>query len=94
MDDDFPTSSAPQYSVGEVVKYFDTYLKKDVTGVIVGKERPLGFNIYTVRSRYDGRESRMLTHNLLSVKGILQTIYRPLLSDDMNTYVEIKICLK
>jgi hypothetical protein len=69
MDDDFPNSSAPQYFVGQVVKYLDTYLKKEVTGVIVGKERTLGFNMYTVRSRYDGRESRMFTHNLLSVKG-------------------------
>ena len=64
-----PSPAVPQYRTGSVVKYFDNYEKKTVTGIVINSERPLGYTIYTVKSRYNGRIDRMFTHNLMPVKG-------------------------
>jgi len=39
--------SAPQYSIGQTINYFDYYLIKNVVGVVIDKERPRGQHLHS-----------------------------------------------
>ena len=40
--------------MGQLVRFHDHNYKRNVTGIVTFCERPLGYNVYTVKSRVDG----------------------------------------
>lgn len=67
--DSFPSSSIPKFRVGQLVRFYDRYYKRHVTGIVTFCERPLGYYVYTVTSRIDGRHHTLYTYNLQSLNG-------------------------
>ena len=51
--DSFPSSSIPKFRVapGQLVRFYDHNYKRNVTDIVTFCERPLSYNVYTVKSR-------------------------------------------
>ena len=67
--DSFPSSSIPKFRVGQLVRFYDHNYKRNVTGIVTFCERPLAYNVYTVKSRVDGTYHTLFTYNLQSLNG-------------------------
>ena len=69
--DSFRPSSIPKFRVGQLVRFYDHNYKRNVTGIVTFCERPLAYNVYTVKSRVDGTYHTLFTYNLQSINGKL-----------------------
>ena len=58
--DSCPSSSILKFRVGQLVRFYDHNHKRNVTGIVTFCERPLGYNVYTVKSRVDGTHHTMM----------------------------------
>ena len=67
--DSFRPSSIPKFRVGQLVRFYDHNYKRNVTGIVTFCERPLAYNVYTVKSRVDGTYHTLFTYNLQSING-------------------------
>jgi hypothetical protein len=67
--DSFPSSSIPKFRVGQLVRLYDHNYKRNVTGIVTYCEIPLGYNVYTVKSRVDGTHHTSFTYNRQSLNG-------------------------